>query len=511
MFHAKASGVSNDPFPTASLAGKPVVKRIEKGTGQQEKLWEGLTTVSHAMVDARAGSGKSSSCREGMWRLLQAVPSTKIIYSVYGRENADEFRPACPPGVDVGTTHSFGYLACKKAFGSQLEKNKSYLMMDETREGRQLPRFIRKSVSMLIAAAKNARLLPNDPALYSRLVTLMKHMDINAYGRVGVICEWAEALLGKSAGWTEVIDFDDMIWMPSLHGLEFTPCDILFLDEVQDWNPAQHAMIPLMCKSGRVVAVGDPYQAIYVWRGADPESMPRLREQLGKSGVADYPLTVTFRCPKSHVAMAQQYVSDLEAHESNRDGFINHLSFSDLARDARPGDKIICPTNAPVIKAALRMVAGGKRVVVKGRAVGDQLVNIVRSCRDCNTIALLSKGVEAWKGRELTRLADLDGVEDVVEAVEDRAAGLQAVLSFCSSPVEVEGAINKLFAESFDENAINFSTIHRAKGSEAERIWLIEVPPKPTKIPWQIQQSKNLRYVALTRSKDTLNIIDHEA
>ena len=55
----------------------------------------------------------------------------------------------------VGTSHSFGYAALKTAFRSNVEKNKSYLILDETPRGRQLPRYLRKSVAYLVGHAKN--------------------------------------------------------------------------------------------------------------------------------------------------------------------------------------------------------------------------------------------------------------------------------------------------------------------------------------------------------------------
>src|SRR5262249_5482617 len=155
--------------------------------------------------------------------------------------------------------------------------------------------------------------------------------------------------LKRSSELTAVVDFDDMIWLPGLHQINFPSCDLLFLDEVQDWNPAQHALIPLMCKSGRVIAVGDSYQAIYAWRGADPESMERLGDALERrGGLTRLPLNLTFRCPQSHVRLAQEYVDDIHAHPSNPEGTVTDLELDKAIDAVAPNDMVICYKNAPL-------------------------------------------------------------------------------------------------------------------------------------------------------------------
>src|SRR4051794_27318592 len=61
----------------------------------------------------------------------------------------------------------------------------------------------------------------------------------------------------------------------------------VFVDELQDTDPAQIEMLELLCGGGRnLVAVGDPDQSIYGFRGADPEAVggfaDRFRHQDGR-------------------------------------------------------------------------------------------------------------------------------------------------------------------------------------------------------------------------------------
>lgn len=490
-------------------AAKPQPKRILRGTDQQEAFWaELLDSDNHVLAEARAGCGKSTACREAMFRLLAHRPGLQIKYAVFNKANADEFQGDCPTDVQVGTMHKFGLQALSRSYRSQIEKNKSYLILDESREGRQLPRYMRKSTAMLVGHAKNQMLAPNQDDLADVLARLILQYDINVYGRGKVIAGWAADVLERSAEWVEVVDFDDMIWLPALHQLQFPACDLLFVDEVQDLNPAQHVLIDLLC-SGRIVAVGDRFQAIYQFRGADLDSIPKLEGKLAATplGIKRMPLTITFRCPKTHVHLAQSYVPDLQAHESNRDGEIDTAKLDKALGEVQPGDMVICPSNAPTIRAALQLIGQGRPAVVKGRAVGDQLLSVVRACGDCRTIADLAGQVEQWKNRELSRLSGIDGSEDLVESTQDRAAGVQAVLQFCGGPAEVEGAVNRLFSEDLKSNAVGFSTVHRAKGLEAERVYFINTPMRTPRRAWEERQQANLQYVALTRSKNRLTFV----
>ena len=76
----------------------------------------------------------------------------------------------------------------------------------------------------------------------------------------------------------QALDFDDLIAVP-VAAMQANPAlaarwsarwSEILVDEYQDTNHAQHALVRLLAgKPGRVFAVGDDLQAIYGWRGAD--------------------------------------------------------------------------------------------------------------------------------------------------------------------------------------------------------------------------------------------------
>lgn len=490
----------------------PAPRHRMAGTPQQEALWDALIHgTSHIQVEARAGTGKSTACREGMHRLLEADPSLAIRYCCFNKSIADEFRTRCPAGVEVGTMHSFGLRVLGQAFAPQVDNQKSYQILDTIPGGSKLPRYHRKPISKLVSLAKNLGLRPDSDARIDTLIDIARAYDVIMFARdEDVIISYTLQVLDRAASQTSAVDYDDMLWLPVIHDLPFPSVDHLFIDEAQDLNPIQHELVGLMNPNGRTTVVGDPFQSIYAFRGADSESMPKLRDRLGAEVL---PLTVTWRCPSSHVELARELVADLEAAPSAPVGELT--SVPDIGQElvyAMPGDLVLCRANAPLVGACLRAIASRRRACMRGRAFGDQLLDVVRrACKESNTIAEFGRDLDRWLAREVGRLSERDGTEDVIEQARDRAGCLHAIAGSCSSVSEVPGAILALFSEGTDSDRIVFSSIHRAKGSEAGSVFFIDKPysavgRRSTPQPWEEQQRLNLRYVALTRSKRSLTM-----
>lgn len=487
----------------------PGPKRILKGSPQQEAFWDELVRGSdHLLLEARAGTGKSSSAREGMHRIKDAFGSVSIRYTCFNKAIADEFRLGCPDGVDVGTMHSFGFRALSSAFGCQVDQQKTYTLMDSMGNAPE-KRYLRSSISKLVSAVKSQS--PDMPVNWRTIDTLATFLGIECWRQEDLVYRWVEKLIPASDEMTGVVDYDDMLRLPAIHGVSFPAVDYLFIDECQDLSPVQHALAEGLSGSGRTVIIGDPFQAVYAFRGADSESIPKLRDRLGAKAM---PLTVTWRCPRSHVELARELVPDFEAAPEAPEGTIERGNL-DLIEAAGPGDMVLCRANAPIVSACLRAVADRRRAFVRGRAIGDQLLAVVRKLNDPPTVPAMVREISRWRAQEIARLEAKDGTESLIEAVEDRAMCLEAIAGSCASPAEVPGVIGQLFADGDANGRITFSSVHRAKGSEARNVTYIQVPysEKRDRIDppkqWEINQRRNLRYVAVTRSSDKLTLVSY--
>jgi DNA helicase-2/ATP-dependent DNA helicase PcrA len=481
----------------------------QEPTSQQAAFYDELIEGSgHVLLSARAGTGKSTSCREGMWRLLEAHGDVSVRYCCFNKKIADEFAEKSPPTVDVGTMHRFGLQALQSAFGCQIDKQKSYTILDGL-GGADLKGYYRRAIVKLVGLAKNHGLKPGDRALPAWIDEFIDRFDVETYRQRDMVIARTIQVFDRSAEMTTIVDFDDMLWLPTLHPVRFPSVDFLFIDECQDLNPVQHELAERLSGSGRTVVVGDPYQAIYGFRGADSESIPKLRDKLDARTMD---LTVTFRCPRKHVELARQLVADFECGEGAPDGTLEYAA-KDAIDLARPGDLVLCRANAPIIQACLRQIANLVPSVVRGRAIGDSLVSIVKKLPDAATIANFTRELNRWRSAELMRLEAKDGAEDLIEQLADKTAGLEAIASACSSPAEIPAAIQRLFSDEDPTNRVNFSSVHRAKGSEARNVLYIQIPygerrdrERPP-AQWELDQRRNLRYVALTRSLDSLTLI----
>lgn len=487
---------------------KPAAKRIKRGTDQQEAFWAELRDgTGHVLLEARAGTGKSTSCREGMWRLLADKPSLSVRYCCFNKAIADEFAASCPPGVEVGTMHRFGLQALSRSFGSKVDGGKTYAILDAIDGGTKLKGYVRRSIGKLVGQAKNHGLSPDLADLEVRLSELADVHDVPTWGQEDKIVNWAARVLAESFARTDLADFDDMLWLPVGHGLDFPGVDYLFIDECQDLNPLQHELAERLSGSGRTVIVGDPFQAIYGWRGAATDSIPRLRDRLGAKVL---PLTVTWRCPRSHVELARRLVPDFEAAPEAPEGTLVEAG-PGVVEAAAPGDLVLCRANAPIVSACLKAVAAGRPAYVRGRSIGEGLIGVLRKAdRGSRTVAELVRAIAVWRAQQLAVLAEKDDSDSKIETVMDQTACLEAIASSCQSPADVPTAIARLFDDAAAKDRITFSSVHRAKGSEARDVTYIQVPysesrdkKKPPQ-PWELQQRTNLRYVALTRSLDTL-------
>ena len=95
---------------------------------------------------------------------------------------------------------------------------------------------------------------------------------------------------------------------------------------------------------------------------------------------------------------------------------------------------------------------------------------------------------------------------DSIKALEILSEGL-------NTTEEVMAKIDEIFPTRDKKNGIALSTIHKAKGLEANNVYIVcnsLMPSKSANKDWEIKQEYNLMYVAYTRAKNTLGFIDEK-
>ncbi len=264
--------------------------------------------------------------------------------------------------------------------------------------------------------------------------------------------------------------------------------------------------------------MGDPWQAIYGFRGADSEAMARIRADFKVPATNALPLSITYRCPRAVVAMAQKYVPHLQAAPNAQEGEVIECADTQAAFDAtmkamQPGDMGICRANAPLISCALALISEGRRAQIKGRDIGLSITKLMRDLlkkTSAQTVNSLTSACAQYQATQVEKLR-MARKDSQAASVEDRCETLLAILNGAEDLEEVDSRIERLFSDSDGQGSVVFSSIHKAKGLEANTVvWIgpeiTEWITKKIKTEAGRQQESNLCYVAITRAIETLII-----
>jgi len=150
------------------------------------------------------------------------------------------------------------------------------------------------------------------PALQERLDAMpegtFKHRHRMFLGLAAPLLEAWDAALAAEGG----IDFEDMLNLAAEHlerGRCESPFDVVMADEFQDASRARARLCrALVQRPGRFFfAVGDDWQSINRFAGADVSVMTRFREWFGHGQVLK--LEQTFRCPQALCDVSSRFVS----------------------------------------------------------------------------------------------------------------------------------------------------------------------------------------------------------
>ena len=469
------------------------------GSPQQQRFWAEITGHdSHVVLEARAGTGKTFSVREAMRRI-----NGRAVYCAFNKHIADEFAKGLPPNATASTMHSLGNRVLRRAFPkSQLDGRK----LGKLIEAAKINRAVFTETMDLVGLVKNNALTDLSPG---SLLEAAARQGITFGYHTERVLEAIPAIIEQAADVSESFDFDDMIWIPVHHQLDgFESCEALFIDEAQDLSPCQQKLAHLI-GGGRHIVVGDPFQAIYGFRGADSESINSLRKGMEATGreTVTMPLTMTRRCPQAVVNLCKGIVPDLEAMPNAPEGDVDSVFEHSLGL-ARPGDMVLCRTNAPLAKIAAKFAVMGLKAIVRGADQSRGLLSMARKFAGptpTHTVVNLRVHLDA----EVKKLTDAKASEASIGALEDKVQTLIAIVSACSSNSEVERSISGMFSDDI-ENAVILSSIHRSKGLEARTVFVIEpgqIPHKRARMQWEKDQERNLAYVAATRAKESLYFV----
>ena len=217
------------------------------------------------------------------------------------------------------------------------------------------------------------------------------------------------------------------------------------------------------------------------------------------------PLPICYRCGKKIIELAQVFVPSIEAAPNAIDGEVLYQTEAQAMREVQEGDMILCRTNAPLVKPIYQLIRQGVKATIRGRDIGKGLVVFIEkfepksiSLSDC-----LSK-MEAYADREISKLCAAEKTNQA-QTMLDKMETIWALSEGVQTVEELKDKTTSIFSE--DRTGVVGSTVHRAKGLEADNVIIIRpdlLPHPMAKKDWEFQQEQNIQYVAITRAKKRL-------
>ncbi|MDH5183454.1 MAG: AAA family ATPase [Gammaproteobacteria bacterium] len=494
------------------------IKRLTNPSIYQKAIL--AQTDGNMVVRALAGSGKTTTAVEYAIQASELRPQDKITLVAFNRNTVAELKERLPPNLDTRTYHSLGMRIC--------HQNIDFYQIDEN--GVKVQSIIEQLIPIPNGAASAidaafefrsefrqllnmARLNLTDPNDREAIIQVIDHYALDFVKEEEAIHKLGPAMR-SCAVQTSLIDYNDMIFLPHWYGWRAKePADLIIIDEAQDLSSASRDVVNRYLKpEGRLIAVGDPKQAINGFAGADVDSFDLTAMEYNAN---ELPLPICYRCPTSHLKLAQVLVPEIEPASGAKEGSIVFLTSADLPATLQENDLVLCRLNAPLLILAMQCIMQGKYLNVKNLGVEKQLYTTIKKVLNADN----EDDLEEFR-------SDLDKyINDKVIYFSNkgrfaRAANLKdthrclsAIIDNSQVPLRTVHDLTRLLNRIFQDkdNAPEGRTVHRSKGSEAERVFILNGDLMPfgraTK-DWQIQQEYNLLYVALTRSKSVLGFVN---
>lgn len=334
-----------------------------------------------------------------------------------------------------------------------------------------------------------------------------------------------------------IIDFIDMLYLPLCLNLPCIKYKWILCDECQDFNAAQAKLIKMhLAKGGRIGYFGDERQSIMAWCGAMPDSIEAF---ITKMNARKIPLSVCYRCPSKVLDLARLIVPWIENRPNCPEGIIEAIPYYRIASEAGPGDYVLCRLTAPLVKMCIEFIKINKRAKVKGKDIEMKLKGLYDNVAesggdDVKTVDQFIGYIKDYALQERKSMLAKKMTEMQVAQIEDCFAAIKAIGEYYSSKHHnslgrygnaphktIKDQITWMFSDTVPEDFITLSTVHKAKGLQADNIFIIHFDKLPFKpggkkkgeemnIPTfskvELQQELNLMYVAITRPKKALYI-----
>jgi superfamily I DNA/RNA helicase len=461
----------------------------------------------HSVIDAVAGSGKTSSIVES----LNRSNCKDTLYCVFGKAaQIEAAQKITNKKVSVVTYHSLGYRFLRNYWkgvkaSPYCEYNRVAKLFPDA------PKQIHFQVSRAVSFLKNTYIIPSQRDVLDTL--LIRNIDGANHKQdypLDKLAEMALASLESSLVYPskdKTISFEDMFWVPLRLNLLKPTYNLIFSDESQDLNLPQFEMLKAVCNpKGRMCLVGDPLQSIFWFRGSMQDSMEKFQKELNAQ---KFTLSVCYRCPKKIIGMIQLLNPLVKAADDAIEGEVVTINTDKMLGEIRPDDVILSRVNYLLVTYCLKLIRKGTPAYILGREIGTELKEILNGLEAQNIPDFFDKlqkwrddRVNATSGWLATRAAAL---------IHDKFETLKVLAENVLELSQIEQKINRLFMDANDVKipSVICSSIHKFKGNQADNVYVLSdsFANRCQQNEFEIREESNLRYVSQSRSKVKLAFV----
>lgn len=524
-----------------------------KPTSEQKQIFNFFEKgIGHGMIDAVAGSGKTSTIING---LNYIDKKNQVLFCAFNKKIQEEINQKTndKSNVIVKTTYALGLSILKHHFdvinkNPNADNSKFFNILNEKlKKDKESNRYLKESKFTecfeSIKYLYYSTLKKEEPDVfykvffsnYYRLIDLLRYtlsynkgeqvfqklvekyvIDIDSQDSKLLnlyrgLVEDAIDEGNRKAKFLGIYDFADMIFLPCEFKLRSpVQFNIVFVDECQDLSNAQLKTITKYLRiDGRFFAVGDPFQSIYGFAGASPESFTNIKT-IFKPRM--FKLTNCFRCSKEIVELAKGIRPDITTTNSFK-STIGKIKFNDIVKHIQKGDFVLSRHNCDLFEVVFELLNRnikckilGKKEILK--SLKDIIPNDkIQSQKYYQELPInldqIYKSAESKLGSNPANYEKLESLGDSIR-----------ILETCFFNNENARTLNDLFAyienlmDCDDADSVILSSIHRSKGLERKTVFIIGYDKLPFKkekmLDWQLYQESCLKYVAITRAEVNL-------
>lgn len=319
-------------------------------------------------------------------------------------------------------------------------------------------------------------------------------------------------------------------------------CTGVVVHNCQDLSKLQQHFIAFIRRNnGRYVFSGDTNQAIYRFAAADTQSMDSLYNMF--SPAKQFSLPICYRCPVSHLDFVHSQFPDIDIYPrpDAPEGEIHEIEKCEIVYCVQPGDMIISRKNKWLAPVVWDLATNGIKICIQDK---DFVANVFKSIKRLNKksakdlLKKLNQSVETFK-KNIMVLEQLSDKYDSMSDEERFNAQKEAVEGIADSNTQIdtnnfiitvlghyleehpsattekfEDYMKKILNTTPSSDAVRICSIHKAKGLEANNVFCLNRGQWQFRFGMsqeQLQQEKNLSYIAWTRAKDKLYLVEEES